>query len=176
MRPWLHRACVVSMAALVAASQAADQPVELINMNNPGLSWRAHRAPNYTCVLTGTAVSEMRDDAFEVQFRHSIRQKLELYVIIPRLPKGGTVFMEAPTTRDRWRIFTESYVPALKGEPADTLKRNVAAGIPLHFTFEYGQRKRVKYETVPTGAVTAASSFKSCVDEIAQEALKAVKK
>ena len=175
MRPWFPAAWAISMAGLVAAAEPVAQPT-LINMDNPGLRWHAHDAPNYTCVLAGTAVSEMRDDAFEVQFRHSYGKKLELYVLIPGLPKGGTVYMEAPTTRDRLRIFTDNYVPALKGEQADTLRRNVAAGIPLHFTFEYGKNKRVKYETVPMWAVNAAAEFKSCIDFSAQEFQKREKK
>ena len=173
---WCRQPALVMCVACLTGMATAQDPPMLINMNNPDLTWRSHRNPDTTCVLRGTAVSEMRDDAFEVQFRHARGQQLKLFVLIPRLPKGGTVFMDAPTTRDRVRIFTDNYVPALTGEQAANLRRNVAAGIPLHFTFEYSKGKPVKYETVPTGAVIAAAAFASCVDENAQEALKAERK
>ncbi len=166
---------VVLWITCVAGIAAADDQRALIDMNNQNLRWRSHRNPDTTCVLTGTAVSELRDDAFEVQFRHSRGQKPRLFVLIPGLQPGGTVFMESPTTPDRWRIYTDNYVPALVGEQVDALRRNVAAGIPLLFTFEYGKGKSLLYETVSLGAMTAASWFTSCVDENALESLKAVK-
>lgn len=164
---------MLSVACMLGTA-AADPPA--LDMNSDSLSWRAHRNPDTTCVLRGTAVSEMRDDAFEVQFRHSRGQKLKLYVLIPGLSGGGTLFMEAPTTRDRWRVFTDKQAPLLDGDQAESLRRNVAAGIPLNFTFEFGRNKPVRYETVSRGAITAASIFRSCEDENALESLKAVNK
>jgi len=170
MSTWLRR---VSWLLLYTAGASAGEPV--LNINNPALYWRAHRNPDTTCVLTGTAVSEMRNDAFEVQFRHARGDQLKLFVLIPKLPGGGTMFMEAPTTRDRWRIFTESYVPVLIGDKADSLRRNASAGLPLHFTFEFPPKRPVKYETVSNGSTIAAFEFNTCVDRNAQEALQAVK-
>jgi hypothetical protein len=160
------------MACIAAAALAAEPP-SLIDPNDESLQWRAHRSHDSTCVLSGTAVSELRNDAFEVQFRQSRGQKLNLFVIIPGLPKGGTVFMQAPTTRDRWRIFSENYKPALAGEQAESLRRNVATGIPLTFTFNFGKGKPVIFETVPKGSITAALRFTDCVNDLAQESLKA---
>lgn len=161
--------CAGWMACIPGAATSGDPAPELIDPNDERLVWRAHRSPGYTCVLTGTAVSEMRNDAFEVQFRRTHAKKLQLFVIIPGLPKGGTVFMEAPTTRDRWRIFSDSYKPALEGEQAEALRRNVGAGIPLQFTFNYGKGRPVVFETVPKGSITAANRFNACLVEVAQE-------
>jgi len=61
-------------------------------------------------------------------------------------------------------------VPALSGERAETLRRNVAAGIPIEFTFEYGKTTRIKYETAPRGSIVAAAQFVGCFDELVQEA------
>jgi len=94
----------------------AAEPPKLIDIHDANLFWDAYLSRKDTCVLTGNAVSEMRDDAFELQFRHSRGQPLRLYVLIPGLPKGGSVYMEAPTTRDRWKISTDNYTPALSGE------------------------------------------------------------
>ena len=174
MSTWPRRLGLICLACAAGAARPAGE--SLINMNNPALFWRSHQNPDTTCVLTGTAVAELRNDAFDVQFRHARGQHLQLFVLIPRLPKGGTMFMEAPTTRDRWKVVTDNYVPLLTGDKADTLRRNVAAGIPLHFTFEFPPRPPVKYETVTNGSINAAFEFNSCVNENAQEALKAVKK
>jgi hypothetical protein len=152
------------VAVIAGLASAGDEPRTLISLNDPGLAWRAYLSGRSTCVLAGTAVSEMRDDAFEVRFQHALHEPLKLFVLIPRLPSGGTVFMEAPTTRDRWIISTNNHSPALDGTRAETLRRNVAVGIPLVFTFEYGPKRRVSYETVPTHAIAAMSRFNSCVD------------
>jgi hypothetical protein len=149
--------------AAAAVAQPADEPRHLISLNEPRLGWHAYLSGRSTCVLSGTAVSELRDDAFEVRFQLSLNQPLKLFVLIPRLPAGGTVFMEAPTTADRWQISTNNYSPALTGAQAESLRRNVAAGIPLVFTFEYGPKRRVSYETVPMHAITAATRFNSCM-------------
>jgi hypothetical protein len=172
MHTLLRQFCTGWMACIAGAAFAADPP-PLIDPNDERLQWRTHRAHDATCVLSGTAVSEMRNDAFEVQFRQSRGQKLQLFVIIPRLAKGGTVFMQSPTTRDRWKIFSENYKPALAGDQAESLRRNVGAGIPLMFTFEYGKAKPVIFETVPKGSITAASQFTFCVNDLAQESLEA---
>ncbi len=86
-------------------------------------------------------------------------------MLIPGLPKGGMVFIESPTTRDRWRISTDNYVPVFSGERAEALRRNVAAGIPIEFTFEYGKTTRVRYETAPRGSIVAAAQFSGCIEE-----------
>ena len=171
----LDTTCVCWLAWLAVAAQAADPPAApvLIDPNDERLQWRAHRSHDATCVFTGTAVSEKRDDAFEVQFRQSRGQELKLFVIIPKLPGGGTVYMEAPTTRDRWTLFTENYKPALAGAQAESLRRNVASGVPLHFTFDFGRGKRVTFETVAKGSINAALQFSSCVNQIERESLEA---
>jgi hypothetical protein len=171
----LRYACMCGLACLAAAVRAADPPAvpALIDPNDERLHWRTHRSHESTCIFTGTAVSEKRDDAFEVQFRQSRGQELKLFVIIPKLPRGGTVFMEAPTTRDRWKIFTENYKPALAGKQAESLRRNVATGVPLMFTFEFGQGKRVIFQTVAKGSITAAFEFTTCLQQLADEAMKA---
>jgi hypothetical protein len=148
---------------IMGIAHPGDEPRSLISLDEPRLGWRAYLSGRSTCVLSGTAVSELRDDAFEVRFQLSLNQPLKLFVLIPRLPGGGTVFMEAPTTHDRWQISTNNYSPALIGAQAETLRRNVAAGIPLVFTFEYGPKRRVSYETVPTHAITSATRFNSCI-------------
>jgi len=170
MRTWLHRTCMACVASFAVPVLQAEEPKTLIDMDNQNLRWEIYRSRGDTCVLKGTAVSEMRDDAFEVQFRRSLGQEIRLFVLIPGLSQGGTVFIEAPTTHDRWRISTNNYVPALSGERAETLRRNVAAGIPIEFTFEYGKSRRVRYETAPRGSIVAAAQFVSCMDELAQEA------
>jgi hypothetical protein len=174
----LRSACMCGLACLAVAIHAANPPAvpALIDPNDESLQWRTHRSHESTCIFTGTAVSEKRDDAFEVQFRQSRGQELKLFVIIPKLPRGGTVFMEAPTTRDRWKIFTENYKPALAGAQAESLRRNVATGIPLMFTFEFGQGKRVTFQTVAKGSITAAFEFTTCVNQLIQEGLEARKR
>src|SRR5262249_24932219 len=109
------------------------------------------------------------NDAFELQFRRSRGQPLQLFVIIPGLPKGGSVFIEAPTTRDRWKISTDNYVPALIGERAEALQRNVTVGIPIEFTFEYGESMRMRYEAAPHGGIRWAAEFAGCIDRLAHE-------
>ena len=152
-------------AALHAASRRRS------STPTTNLRWEIYRSRSDTCVLKGIAVSEMRDDAFEVQFKRSLGQQIQLlFVLIPGLSRGGMVFIEAPTTRDRWKISTDNYVPALSGERAEALRRNVAAGIPIEFTFEYGKTTRIKYETAPRGSIVAAAQFMGCFDEITQEA------
>jgi hypothetical protein len=172
MRIGLRLACMGWMVCVAGAASPREpsQPPPLIDPNDDRLVWYTHRGHGETCVLTGTAVSEMRDDAFEVQFRQSLRQKLQLFVLIPRLPKGGTVYMEAPTTRDRWNVYTENFKPALLGEQAEALRRNVATGIPLVFTFNFGKGKPVIYQTVPRGSISAALQFVACLREVEQEA------
>jgi hypothetical protein len=171
----LRTACMGWLAFLAATAYPADPAPTppLIDPNDERLQWHSHRSHESTCVFTGTAVSEQRDDAFEVQFRQSRGQELKLFVIIPKLPKGGTVFMEAPTTRDRWQIHTENYKPALAGALADSFRRSVAQGIPISFTFDYGAGKRVIFATVAKGSITAAYQFNSCLAELAREALEA---
>lgn len=178
MRRAMRLACATSLMFLVAGVRAADPSAvpELIDPNDERLQWRVHRSHEATCILSGTAVSELRNDAFEVQFRQSRGQELKLFVIIPRLPKGGTVFMEAPTTRDRWRIHTENYKPALTGAQAESLRRNVAAGIPLMFRFDFGTKKPVTFETVAKSSTTAALRFTSCLQDLAREAAEAQNK
>lgn len=173
----LRAACMAGLACLAAAAHSAGPaaPPTLIDPNDQRLQWRTHRSHESTCVFTGTAVSEKRDDAFEVQFRQSRGQELKLFVIIPKLPRGGTVYMEAPTTRDRWTIFTENYKPALAGAQAESLRRNVATGIPLVFTFDFGQGKRVIFQTVAKGSITAAFEFTTCVNQLIQESQEARK-
>lgn len=170
----LRSACMCGLAWLAVAVPAADPAAvpQLIDPNDERLQWRTHRSHESTCVFTGTAVSEKRDDAFEVQFRQSRGQELKLFVIIPKLRGGGTVYMEAPTTRDRWKIYTENYKPALAGAQAESLRRNVATGVPLMFTFEYGQGKRVIFQTVAKGSITAAFEFTTCLRQLAEEAMK----
>jgi hypothetical protein len=170
MRTWLHRACALMTAVAAFPILHAAEPKTLIDLDNPNLRWESYRSRADTCVLKGTAVSEMRDDAFEVQFRRSLGQEIKLFVLIPGLSKGGMVFIESPTTRDRWRISTDNYVPVFSGERAEALRRNVAAGIPIEFTFEYGKTTRIRYETAPRGSIVAASKFIGCFDEIMQEA------
>lgn len=156
------------LACLADVGFPADPPT-LIDIDGGSLSWDAYRSRKDTCVLTGKAVSEMRDDAFELQFRQSRGQPLQLFVLIPGLPKGGSVYIESPTTRDRWKISTDNFVPALSGERAESIRRNVAAGIPIEFTFEYGNNQRTRYETAPHGAVNATAAFKGCIDKLAYE-------
>jgi len=170
MRMWLHRTCVAWVAIFAVPVLHAGEPKTLIDMDNQALRWENYRSRGDTCVLKGTAVSEMRDDAFEVQFRRSLGQEIRMFVLIPGLSKGGMVFIEAPTTHDRWRISTDNYVPALSGERAEALRRNVATGIPIEFTFEYGKSRRVRYETAPRGSIVAAAQFMGCMDALAQEA------
>jgi hypothetical protein len=146
------------------------EPARLIDIDDPVLSWDAYQVRRDTCALVGKAVSEMRDDAFEVQFRLSRGQVLQMFVLIPNLPKGGSVYIEAPTTHDRWKISTNNYVPALNGERAELLRRNVAAGIPIEFTFEYGSKARRRYETAPHQAINAAREFSGCIERLAHEA------
>jgi len=172
MHTLLRLTCMGWMACIAGAVRAAD-PSELIDPGDERLQWRTHRSHDSTCVLSGTAVSELRNDAFEVQFRQSRGQKLALFVLIPGLPKGGTVFMQAPTTRDRWKIYTENYKPALVGDQAESLRRNVGAGIPLTFTFNYGKGKPVIFETVAKGSINASYQFISCVNDLVQESLSA---
>jgi len=173
MRIFLRLACMGWITCL-AADPKPEPP--LIDPNEQHLQWRTHRSNDDTCVFSGTAVSELRDDAFEVQFRQSRGQEIKLFVLIPRLQGGGTVFMESPTTRDRWKLFTESYRPAVAGSQAETLRRNVAAGIPLKFTFDYGKGKPVIFETVAKGSINAALQFTTCLNEVAQDALQAESK
>jgi len=170
MRTWLHRTCVVWVTVFAVPVLHAGEPKTLIDMDNLALRWEIYRSRGDTCVLKGTAVSEMRDDAFEVQFRRSLGQEIRMFVLIPGLSKGGMVFIEAPTTHDRWRISTDNYVPALSGERAEALRRNVATGIPIEFTFEYGKSRHVRYETAPRGSIVAAAQFMGCMDALAQEA------
>jgi len=162
------------LAATALAAEGTAPPLDPVQ---PRFQWSEHYLRyNKSCVLTGIAISELRDDAFELQFRQALGEKLKLFVIIPSLPKGGTVFMEAPTTHDRWKIFSDSYVPALQGEQADSLRRNVAAGIPLTFTFDYGKAGHVTYTTAPTNAIVASGEFTTCINELEIESLKAVSK
>jgi hypothetical protein len=170
MRTWRRCACSLLAAYIAVPVLPAGEEKTLIDLDNPNLRWVIYRSRGDTCVLKGTAVSEMRDDAFEVQFRRSLGQEIKLFVLIPGLPKSGMVFIEAPTTRDRWKISTDNYVPALSGERAEALRRNVAAGIPIEFTFEYGKSTRSRYETAPRGSIVAAAQFMSCLEEVAQEA------
>lgn len=170
MRTWLRRAFMLLAACFAMPILHADEPQTLIDMDDQNLRWEIYRSRGDTCVLKGTAVSEMRDDAFEVQFRRSLGQEIRLFVLIPGLSKGGMVFIESPTTHDRWRISTDNYVPALSGVRAETLRRNVATGIPIEFTFEYGKSRRIRYETAPRGSIVAAAKFVGCFDEITQEA------
>jgi hypothetical protein len=162
MATWARRAGLFCLACTAGSVWPADETVGAIDTANPRLNWRFYPISDGSCVIAGTAVSELRSDAFELQFRKSPFQKLRLFVVIPGLPKGGSLYMESPVTRERWRIFTESYVPALEGEKAEALQRNVAGGVSLHFTFEFSGR-RVKYETISRGASTASSYFRSCV-------------
>ena len=167
----LRSACMAGLVCLAVAARSADPAAApaLIDPNDERLQWRMHRSHESTCVFTGTAVSEKRDDAFEVQFRQSRGQELKLFVIIPKLPRGGTVYMESPTTRDRWTIFTENYKPALAGAQAESLRRNVATGIPLMFTFDFGRGERVIFQTVAKGSITAAFQFTTCMNQLVQE-------
>jgi hypothetical protein len=158
----LRRVCLICFACAVGAAQPADQPIGTIDIDNPKWNWRFYPFSDGTCAIAGTAVSELRSDAFEVQFRRAPGQKLKLFVIIPGLQKGGSLYMESPVTRERWRIFTESYVPALDGDKAEALQRNVAGGVSLHFTFEF-KGSRVKYQTISRGAPVAANHFNNCV-------------
>jgi len=170
MRTSLHRACLLLAACFTVPILHAGEPKTLIDIDNQNLRWVVYRIRGDTCVLKGTAVAEMRDDAFEVQFKRSLGQQIQLFVLIPGLSGGGMVFIEAPTTRDRWRISTDNYVPVLSGERAEALRRNVASGIPIEFTFEYGKSRRIRYETAPRGSIVAAAKFVACFDEITQEA------
>ena len=170
MRTRLRRAFMLLAACFGVQALHAAEPKTLIDPDNANLRWEIYRSRSDTCVLKGIAVSEMRDDAFEVQFKRSLGQQLQLFVLIPGLSRGGMVFIEAPTTRDRWKISTDNSVPALSGERAETLRRNVAAGIPIEFTFEYGKTTRIKYETAPRGSIVAAAQFVGCFDELVQEA------
>jgi len=170
MRTSLHRACMVWATCFAVPALHADEPKTLIDMDNQNLRWESYRSRGDTCVLKGTAVSEMRDDAFEVQFRRSLGQEIRFFVLIPGLAGGGMVFIEAPTTRDRWKISTDNYVPALSGERAEALRRNVASGIPIEFTFEYGKSQRVRYQTAPRGSIVAAAKFVGCIDQVVHEA------
>ena len=175
MTSWRGLTCCVVLACLSCVGFAAEPP-KLIDIDDGSLFWDAYQSRTDTCVLTGKAVSEMRDDAFEVQFRHSRGQPLRLFVLIPGLPKGGSVFMEAPTTRDRWKISTDNYVPALTGERAEALRRNVAVGIPIEFTFEYGPKVRTRYETASHRAINAIAEFSGCINRLAHEVPEVKKK
>ena len=166
------RVCGALLAGLAGLAHSAGGPAPIIDINNRNLDWHYYRSPDTTCVIAGTAVSELRDDAFEVQFRQARGQKMKLFVLIPGLPQGGSLFMESPVTRERWRIFTENYAPALDGEKAEALQRNVAGGVSLWFTFEFAG-KRVKYETISRGSATAASYFRNCLNYNLLESLKA---
>ena len=170
MPAWLRRLGVLWAAGLAMPALPGAEPKTLIDPDNANLRWEIYRSRGDTCVLKGIAVSEMRDDAFEVQFRRSLGQEIRFFVLIPGLSQGGTVFIAAPTTRDRWRISTNNYVPALSGERAEALRRNVAAGIPIEFTFEYGKSRRVTYQTAPRGSIVAAAKFTGCMDELVHEA------
>ena len=170
MHTMLRGALMLLAACFAVPLLRASEPKTLIDIDNQTLRWEIYRIRGDTCVLKGIAVSEMRDDAFEVQFKRSLGQQLQLFVLIPGLSRGGMVFIEAPTTRDRWKISTDNYLPALSGERAETLRRNVAAGIPIEFTFEYGKTTRIKYETAPRGSIVAAAQFVGCFDELVQEA------
>ena len=141
------------MLACLSCAGFAAEPSKLIDIDDGSLFWDAYQSRTDTCVLRGKAVSEMRDDAFEVQFRHSRGQPLRLFVLIPGLPKGGSgVHRSADHARSLEDFSTDNYVPALSGERAEALRRNVAVGIPIEFTFEYGQDKCVqRYETAPRG-------------------------
>jgi hypothetical protein len=174
MASWRGLATVVALVCLAGAALAAD-PAKLIDIDDVNLFWSSYSSRTDTCVLAGKAVSEMRNDAFEVQFRHSRGQTLRLFVLIPGLPRGGSVFIESPTTRDRWKISTDNYVPALTGERAEALRRNVAAGIPIEFTFEYGNQVRTRYETAPHRAIMAATQFSGCIDRLAHQVPEAKK-
>lgn len=155
------------LAWLALPTHAADPaPPELIDPARPEYRWKTFRVGGDTCVMAGTAVSEKRDDAFEVQFRRSRAQKLRFFALIPRLRSGGSVYIESPTTRDRWRIPTDNLAPALEGPKAEAIHRNSISGIPIAFDFEYARGKRVKYETAPTNAVVAATDFVKCVEFI----------
>ena len=89
-------------------------------------------------MLTGTAVSELREDAFEVPFRQPRGQQVELFVIIPGLPKGGTVRMEVDEhARSLANLHSKAMCRRWLASEADSLRRNVAARVLLHFTFEY---------------------------------------
>ena len=171
MRTWQRHAGVL-LAGIAGAVHSAGGPAPIIDINNRNLNWHYYRSPDTTCVFAGTAVSELRDDAFEVQFRQARGQKMKLFVLIPGLPKGGTLYMESPVTRERWKIFTENYVPALDGEKAEALQRNVAGGVSLWFTFEFAG-KRVKYETISRGSAATAGYFRNCVNYNLMESLKA---
>src|SRR5215510_13420548 len=118
MASWRSLTCRVALACLPVTALAAEPP-KLIDIDDVRLSWNAYELRKDTCVLVGKAVSEMRNDAFELQFRHSRGQQLLFFVLIPGLPKGGSVYVESPTTRDRWKVPTENYVPALVGERAE---------------------------------------------------------
>jgi hypothetical protein len=155
------------LACTAGSVWPADEPVGTIEPANTKLNWRYYAVSGDACVMAGTAVSELRSDAFELQFRRSPGQKMKLFVIIPGLPKGGSLYMESPVTRERWKIFTESYVPALEGEKAEALQRNVAGGVSLHFTFEFSGT-RVKYATISRGGPVAASRFQTCVVNLQQ--------
>ena len=164
----------MALVSLAGAGRAADPPA-LIDIDDGSLYWDVHASRGDTCVLVGKAVSEMRNDAFELQFRHSRGQPLRMFVLIPGLPKGGSVYIQSPTTRDRWKISTDNYVPALSGERAEALRRNVAAGIPIEFTFEYGNNARTRYETAPHRAIMAATHFSGCIDRLAHQVPEAKK-
>ena len=166
----------MAMSPLIAARRAwfgclalgciAAEPPALINPNDPALAWRSYIVRNDTCVLAATALSERRDDAFDVEFKRARGQTLRLYVTIPKLPGGGMLFIESPTTRDRWRISTDHYTPVLEGARAEAIHRNAISGIPIAFTFEYPARKPVIYQTVPARAVDAAAAFAKCIEYV----------
>ena len=154
----------MSCAAFLAMPVLAGDE-KLINPDDPGLGWRMYRTGG-TCVLAGTSVSERRDDAFEVQFRRARGEPLKFFVLIPGLSSGGMVYIESPTTRDRWKISTDNYTPALEGTRAEAIQRNSISGIPIAFTFEYPRAKRVQFQTVPTRAVDSSVLFTQCVTHI----------
>jgi hypothetical protein len=72
MRTRLRRAFMLLAACFAMPILHADEPKTLIDIDNQMLRWEIYRSRGDTCVLKGTAVSEMRDDAFEVQFKRSL--------------------------------------------------------------------------------------------------------
>jgi len=158
-------ACCASLALPVFAADEPTEPPELIDTSTPNLRWKTWQQRGDTCVMAGTAVSEKREDAFEVQFRRSRGQPLKFFALIPELRGGGIVYIESPTTRDHWKISTDNLVPALEGARAAAIHRNSITGIPIEFLFVYGS-KRVKYQTIPTNAVVAATDFSKCIEII----------
>jgi hypothetical protein len=164
MHTWLRPARMACLAWIALPGFAADDS-GLINPRDPSVGWRAYMSVG-TCVLAGTAISEKRDDAFEVQFRRSRGQKLAFHVLIPGLRSGGSVFIESPTTRDRWKVVTDNFHPALDGARAEAIHRNTVSGIPIAFSFEFPGTRRVIYETAPINAVDGAIEFGKCIEFI----------